>query len=78
MLGGAGEDVFVFGPADGHDQIIGFMPGDRLQFAGLQSLAQISMVDGVTGQQIQYGDTVVDLVGVSGLVPSADWILSTR
>jgi len=78
LLGGAGEDVFVFGPADGHDLIIGFMPGDRLQFAGLQSLAQIRIVDGVTGQQIQYGDTVVELVGVSGLVPSADWILSNR
>lgn len=78
LLGGAGEDVFVFGPADGHDQVIGFMPGDRLQFAGLQSLAQIRVVDGVTGQQIQYGDTVVELVGVSGLVPSADWILSNR
>lgn len=76
LLGGLGNDVFVFGEADGSDRVIDFATGDRLQLIGLRNLDQVSVTETAAGQQLRFGTTVIELVGVTGLVPGDDWIIS--
>jgi hypothetical protein len=78
LIGGAGNDVFVFGANDGHDQIIDFSFGDKIQFRGAAFLNQLEISDSAAGQQIQFGETIVEIVGFSELTISTDWILLSR
>ena len=78
LFGGTGDDVFVFGLRDGVDQILDFSEGDRLQFKGMHTLAQVSVTQTDAGQEIRFGETVVELLGVRGLVASTDWIIGSH
>ncbi len=78
LIGGAGDDVFVFGIKDGYNQVIDFSTGDKLQFKGAAFMSQLTLSDSDAGQQIRFADTVVDIVGASGLVLGHDWITLSR
>ena len=78
LIGGAGNDVFIFGVNDGHDQIIDFSFGDKIQFRGAAFLDQLELRNSDTGQEIQFGETIVEIVGFSELNISTDWILLSR
>lgn len=78
LIGGGGNDVFVFGANDGRDQIIDFSFGDKIQFRGAAFLNQLEISDSAAGQQVQFGATIVEIVGFSGLDISTDWVLLSR
>lgn len=78
LIGGAGDDVFVFGVKDGHNQVIDFSSGDKLHFKGAAFMNQLTISAIDSGQQIRFADTVVDIVGASGLVLDHDWITLSR
>ncbi len=78
LIGGAGRDVFVFGLNDGHDQIIDFSGDDRIQLKGMHVTSEISLTDDSRGQQIHFGKTIIELVGVHGLDLDSDWLFLSR
>jgi hypothetical protein len=75
LVGGAGNDLFIVNANDGHDQIIDFSFGDKIQFRGAGSLDDLEFSTSNTGHLIQFGATTIEIVGVRDLTINTDWII---
>lgn len=74
LLGGGGNDIFAFGSQDGFNHVLDFSLGDRLYFSNGDFMSTVSISHGESGQQVKFGDTIVELIGASGQTLNSDWI----
>ena len=69
LAGGAGADSFVFGNAWGRDLITDFQDGsDRIDLTavtGLDSFAQLSIVDVAGGAEVSFGGNSIVLTSIT-------------
>lgn len=74
LIGGDGNDYFVFSENDGNDQILDFNAGDRILFKGSINLSELSLNEDASGQILSINGTSIQLIGMSDLTISTDWI----
>jgi Ca2+-binding RTX toxin-like protein len=74
LIGGDGNDYFVFSENDGNDQILDFNVGDRILFKGSINLSELILNEDASGQILSLNGTTINLIGISDLTISTDWI----
>ena len=74
LIGGDGNDYFVFSVNEGNDQILDFNVGDRILLKGSINLNELSLSEDASGQILSINGTTINLVGISDLTISTDWI----
>ena len=74
LIGGDGNDYFVFSVNDGNDQILDFSIGDKILLKGSIDLSELSLNEDASGQILSINGTSIQLIGISDLTISTDWI----
>ncbi len=74
LIGGDGNDYFIFSVNDGNDQILDFNVGDRILFKGSINLSELTLNEDASGQILSFNGTTINLIGISDLTISTDWI----
>jgi Ca2+-binding RTX toxin-like protein len=74
LIGGDGNDYFVFSLNDGNDQILDFNLGDKILFRGSVNLSELTLNEDASGQILSLSGTNINLIGISDLTISTDWI----
>jgi len=74
LIGGDGNDYFIFSENDGNDQVLDFNVGDRILFKGSINLSELSLNEDTSGQILSINGTSIQLIGMSDLTISTDWI----
>jgi Ca2+-binding RTX toxin-like protein len=80
LIGGSGNDVFVFGLNAGNDRIGGFVDGEDLLdlvALGITDFAnEVSITASGSSTVVGFDGGSVTLVGVTGTITEADFILA--
>jgi Ca2+-binding RTX toxin-like protein len=74
LIGGDGNDYFVFSENDGNDQVLDFNVGDKILLKGSIDLSELSLNEDASGQILSINGTSIQLIGMSDLTISTDWI----
>lgn len=77
IKGNLGADVFVFGRDDGFNSVRGFERGaDRIELTEGASLADVTITRVSWGTRVDYGETTIALVRVTGAITEDHFILA--